>query len=245
MDKIKSHPIFILFKKSFHNTCQYGRKDYIILLTLFQTIKMVKQWLQFIAFPSFYCYSTKAIRIGNWLEFNSDRPDEHINMRADTDQQGAAATQTLSVLWLQILIEMNNQWSVPQSLSGSWGSMLPIISLCVKLNVKTHSTSMSHISRQHSQRYGWHPACLPQHTPNHTLFWAVIKPHTSISGEVWAMWDMIIQYQLCGSRHEKRKQQKQTERGGKSNLMTHTTLLNFVVMLVCRWSVMYYFLNGC
>lgn len=121
---------------------------------------------------------------------------------------------------------MNNQWLVPQSLSGSWGSILPIISLCVKQNVKTHSTSMSHISRQHSQRYGWHPACLPS-SPNHTLFWAMIKPHTSISGEVWAVWDMIIQYQLCRSRHEKRKQEKQKERGEKNNLSydSHLSLL--------------------
>lgn len=125
---------------------------------------------------------------------------------------------------------MNNQWSVPQSLSGSWGSILPIISLCVKQNVKTHGTAVSHISCQHFQRYGWHPACLPP-SPNHTLFWAVIKPHTSISGEVWAMWDMIILNQLCGSRHEKRKQEKQKERGKEQPYLWLTPC--YLSLLLC------------
>lgn len=138
---------------------------------------------------------------------------------------------------------MNNQWLVPQSLSGSWGSILPIISLCVKQNVKTHSTSMSHISRQHSQRYGWHPACLPQNSPlpqttHYSGPWLSLTPPSAGKCGQCGTWSSSTNYVGVDMRNGSRRNRK---REGKraTFLMTHTTLLKFVVMMAPVWFANY------
>lgn len=69
-------------------------------------------------------------------------------------------------------------------------------------------------------------ACFPLPSLNHTLFWDMIKPHTSTSREVWAMWDMIIKSRVGvhmrnGSMREKREGQRSA-----TFLMTHAFFIS-------------------
>jgi len=142
---------------------------------------------------------------------------------------------------------------VPRSLSGSWGSILPIISLCVKQNVKTNRASMSHISRQHSQRYGWHPACLPQHTPlpqttHYSGPWLSLTPPSAGECGQCGTWSSNPNHVGEDMRSESRR--KQNERGEKRNLFHDSDHVAYVCCyvgsgLVCKLSVIYYVLNGC
>jgi len=133
-------------------------------------------------------------------------------MCACTDQQGAAATHTCFI--------MNNQWLVgaPKSLRQLGLHPAHHLTVCEAECKNTQSFHESHLTPALSEIRLASSLPPPAHppTPNHTLFWAVIKPHTSISGRVWAMWDMIIQSQPCGRRHEKRKQEKTERERGKA-----------------------------